>query len=53
MQDGVLGQRRLEGEVELLDRLAGRKPGGLDPALAAMRIAAVGLGLQQRGGERS
>jgi hypothetical protein len=39
----------LEGEVELLDRLARREAGGLDPAPAAVPVAAVGL--QQRGGE--
>ena len=42
---------RLEGEVELLERLARREPRGLDPGLAAVAVAAVGLGLQQRGGE--
>ena len=42
---------RLEGEVELLQRLARREPGGLDAGLAAVAVAAVGLGLQQRGGE--
>jgi hypothetical protein len=41
----------LEGEVELLDRLAGRKAGGLDARLAAVAVATVGLGLEQRGGE--
>jgi len=41
----------LEGEVELLERLAGREPRGLDPRLAAVAVAAVGLGLEQRGGE--
>ena len=41
----------MEGEVELLERLARGKPRGLDPGLAATRVAAVGLGLQQRGGE--
>ena len=43
--------RGLEGEVELLERLAGREPGGLDPGLAAVAVAAVDLGLQQRRGE--
>jgi hypothetical protein len=38
----------LEGEVELLDRLAGGKAGGLDAGLAAVAVAAVGLGLEQR-----
>jgi hypothetical protein len=41
----------LEGEVELLDRLARRKPCGLDPGLAAVAVAAVGVGLRQRGGK--
>jgi hypothetical protein len=51
VQDLVAAQAGLEGEVELLDRLACREPGGLDPALAAVTVAAVDLGLQQRGGE--
>ena len=42
---------RLEAEVELLQRLAGGEARGLDPGLAAVAVAAVGLGLQQRGGE--
>ena len=41
----------LEGEVELLERLARREPRGLDAGLAAVALAGVGLGLQQRGGE--
>jgi hypothetical protein len=44
-------ERGLEGEVELLQRLAGREARRLDPGLAAVAVAAVGLGLQQRGGE--
>ena len=51
VQDRLAPQRGLEGEVELLERLAGGEPGGLDPGLAAVAVAAVGLGLQQRGGE--
>ena len=51
MQHGVLGDRRLEGEVELLDRLARREARGLDAGLAAVAVAAVDLGLQQDGGE--
>ncbi len=43
--------RALEGEVELLERLAGGEAGGLDPCLAAVAVAAVDLGLQQHGGE--
>jgi hypothetical protein len=31
--------RALEGEVELLERLAGREAGRLDPALAAVGLA--------------
>ena len=42
---------RLEGEVELLERLARREARGLDAGLAAVAVAAVGLGLQQRRGE--
>ena len=48
VQDGLAAQRRLEGEVELLDRLAGREARGLDAGLAAVAVAAVGLGLQER-----
>ena len=51
MQDGVALEAGLEGEVELLQRLARGEPRGLDPGLAAVAVAAVGLGLQQRGGE--
>ena len=51
MQDGVAAQAGLESEVELLWRLARREAGGRDPRLAALAVAAVGLGLQQRGGE--
>ena len=51
MQDGVAWHRRLEGEVELLERLARRKPRRLDPCLPAVAVAAIGLGLQQRRGE--
>jgi hypothetical protein len=51
VQDSVALERGLEGEVELLDRLARRKPRGLDAALAAVAVAAVGLGLEQGGGE--
>ena len=41
----------LEGEVELLQGLAGGEAGGLDAALAAVAVAAVDLGLEQRCGE--
>jgi hypothetical protein len=51
VQDGALGQRVLEGEVELLDRFACREPRGFDPCFAAVAVAAVGLGLEQGGGE--
>ena len=51
VQDRGLLDRALEAEVELLQRLSGWEAGGLDPALAAVAVAAVGLGLQQRGGE--
>jgi hypothetical protein len=37
--DDCLLHAALEGEVELLKRLAGGKPRGLDPALAAMAVA--------------
>jgi hypothetical protein len=51
MQDGVARDRGLEGEVELLERLARREPRCLDAGLAAVAVAAVGLGLEQRRGE--
>jgi hypothetical protein len=51
MQDRVAADRGLKGEVELLERLARREAGGLDAALAAVAVAAVDLGLQQRGRE--
>jgi hypothetical protein len=37
--DHLLFDRALEGEVELLQGLAGGKPGGLDPPLAAVAVA--------------
>jgi hypothetical protein len=37
----------LEGEVELLKRLARREPGLTDPRLAAVALAGGHLGLQQ------
>ena len=40
-----------KAEVELLERLARREAGGLDAALAAVAVAAVDLGLEQRLGE--
>jgi hypothetical protein len=46
--DHLLLHRALEGEVELLERLAGREAGGLDPALAAVALARGDLGRQQR-----
>src|SRR5215207_1260020 len=51
MQDLVAADRGLEGEVELLERLAGGEARGLDAALAAVAVAAVDLGLEQRRGE--
>ncbi len=51
VQDQVALEARLEGEVELLKRFACREPGGLDAGLAAVAVAAVGLGLQQGSGE--
>ena len=35
----LLFNRAPEGEVELLQRLAGGEPGGLDPALPAVGLA--------------
>ena len=37
--DHRLLDRPLEGEVEHLQRFAGREPGGADPAFAAVRLA--------------
>jgi hypothetical protein len=51
VQDCVAADRGLEGEVELLQGLSGGEAGGFDAALAAVAVAAVGLGLQERGGE--
>jgi len=39
MQDGLAPQARLEGEVELFERLARREVGSLDPGLAAVAVA--------------
>jgi hypothetical protein len=50
-QHRVLGDRVLEGEVELLKRFARGEPRGLDAGLAAVAVAAVSLGLQQHGSE--
>ncbi len=51
VQDRLAPQAGLEGEVELLERLARGEARGLDPALAAVAVAAVGLGLEEGGGE--
>jgi hypothetical protein len=51
VQDGVLVDRALEAVVELLQRLSGRQPGGLDAGLAAVAVAAVDPGLEQDGRE--
>jgi hypothetical protein len=51
VQDRLAPQAGLKGEVELLECFARGEPGGLDPRLAAVAVAAVGLGLEQRGGE--
>jgi hypothetical protein len=40
--------RALEGEVELLERLAGGEAGGLDPALTAVALARGDLGREHR-----
>ena len=42
--DDLALDRALEGEVKLLKRLSGRKPGGFDPPLAAMAPARRDLG---------
>ena len=46
--DHLLLDRALEGEVELLERLAGGEPRGADPGLAAVRLACGDLGGEQR-----
>jgi hypothetical protein len=51
VQDRGLLDRALKGELELLQGLAWREARGLDAGLAAVAVAAVGLGLQQRSGE--
>jgi hypothetical protein len=51
VQDRVAADRVLKAEVELLERLAGGEARGLDAGLAAVAVAAVDLGLEQRGGE--
>jgi len=48
MLDHLLPDRALEGEVELLERLAGREAGGLDPRLAAVALARGHLGREHR-----
>jgi hypothetical protein len=45
VQDGGLGDRALEGEVELLECFSGGEASGLDAGLAALAVAAVGLDL--------
>jgi hypothetical protein len=49
--DHLLFDRALEGEVELLERLAGGEPCGFDPQLAAGGVPGGDLGGQQRFGE--
>src|SRR5690242_10835985 len=51
VQHRVAADRGLEGEVELLERLARGEAGALDPGLAAVAVAAVDLGLEQRRGK--
>src|SRR5438128_6942968 len=46
--DHLLFDRALEGEVELLERLAGGEARRADAALAAVRVAGGGLGGEQR-----
>jgi hypothetical protein len=43
--------RPLEGEVELLERLAGWEPCGFDPPLATVRLSGGDLGAEQHLGE--
>jgi hypothetical protein len=49
--DDLAADRALEGEVELLERLAGGEAGRLDPALAAVRLPGGDLGREQGLGE--
>ena len=49
--DDLALDRALEGEVELLERLAGGEARGLDAALAAVALARGDLGREQRLGE--
>src|SRR5215217_6080148 len=49
--DDLALDRALEGEVELLERLAGREARGLDAALAAMALPGGDLGREQDLGE--
>src|ERR671919_438804 len=49
--DHLLLDRALEGEVELLERLAGREARRLDPVLAAVAVPRCDLGREQRLGE--
>ena len=51
VQHRLAADAGLEGEVEVLERLAGGEAGGRDAGLAAVAVAAVGLGLQERRGE--
>jgi hypothetical protein len=51
MFDHGLLDGALEGEVELLERLAGREAGGLDARFAAVGLARCDLGGQQGLGE--
>jgi hypothetical protein len=50
LDDGLL-HAALEGEVELLQGLAGREAGGLDAAFAAVAVARGDLRAQERFGE--
>jgi len=49
--DHLAFDRALEGEVELLEGLAGREARGLDAALAAVALPGGDLGREQRLGE--
>src|SRR4029079_15779714 len=51
VQDRLAADRGLEGEVEVLERLAGGEPRLLDAGLAAVAVAGVYLGLEQDLGE--
>jgi hypothetical protein len=51
MRDHVTFQRTLEGEVKVIERLAGREPRGADAAFAAMVLTCRNFTFETRGEE--